>query len=147
MRWRIVLPGMAAVVLAGCAGSQGPGVPGADGGTPAAGRTSALTGTVLGRFEMEGGPLQPGGGQPPVRPLSGTVSFTGPGHEVDVTVGTSGIFSVTLPGGSYTVRGRATAITQQGPGGSALSQPCSPSLSITVRAGHTEPVTVSCIVP
>jgi hypothetical protein len=145
MRWRIVLPGVAAVVLAGCAGSQGPGVPG--GGTPAAGQTSALTGTVLGRFEMEGGPLQAGRGQPPARPLSGTVSFTGAGHEVDVTVGTSGIFSVTLPGGSYTVRGRTAAITPLNPGGSALNPPCSPSLSVTVRAGHTERVTVSCIVP
>jgi hypothetical protein len=103
---------------------------------------------VRGTFEMVGGPLQPGKTSTPTRPLAGVVTFRDSGgHTLDVTVGTSGAFSVNLVAGSYTVTGRSKQIEQQNPDGSVSELPCSSPLTLTVRPGAPAHVTVVCAVP
>ena len=121
-------------LMAGCASAS------AGGPTPS-------TGHLAGRLVMEGGPLGPGGQQPAVRPIRGTVTFTAAGRApVTVKVGSSGTFSVLLPPGRYHVSGRSPAIVQAD-GGDRTEQPCSQPASATVTAGHTATVTLACIVP
>lgn len=115
----------------------------------ATGRSHRL-GTVTGRLIREGGPLGPGGQQPAVRPLRGLVQFTSAGHRVvNVRVGRSGTFSVSLAPGTYRVTGRSPEITQAGgasmDGGPAL--PCARPVSVTVTPQHTAKITLACIVP
>jgi hypothetical protein len=106
---------LAAFLLAGCTAPAGHG--------PA-------TGKVAGRLLREGGP--PGqGGQPGLRPMPGTVTFTSAAHRrVTVRVGNSGIFSVRLPPGRYRISG-----------------PCSRPSPVTVTARRTSHVKIICIVP
>jgi hypothetical protein len=103
---------------------------------------------VLGKFEMVGGPLQPGKTSTPVRPLSGVVTFSdSTGDALSVTVGTSGTFSVNLAPGSYTVTGRSKNLEQQNANGTVSERPCSSPVKLTVRPGATAHVTVVCAVP
>jgi hypothetical protein len=104
---------------------------------------------VLGKFEMAGGPVQPGKTTTPVRPLSGVVTFRDSGGDaLSVTVGASGTFSVNLTPGSYTVTGRSKSIEQQNADGTVSDPPCSSPVKLTVRAGTTPAhVTVVCAVP
>jgi hypothetical protein len=103
---------------------------------------------VLGKFEMVGGPLQPGKTSTPVRPLSGVVTFSdSTGDALNVTVGTSGTFSVNLAPGSYTVTGRSKNLEQQNADGSVSDRPCSSPVKLTVRPGTRVRVTVVCAVP
>jgi hypothetical protein len=123
---------LALLLLAGCAATAATGQP---------------TGHVSGRFLMEGGPLGPGGQQPRERAISGRVTFTGAGgHDVTVRVGRSGAFSAQLPAGRYEVSGRSPSLVEVSDG-SGLEPPCSPPLSVTVTAGHTATIAVTCIVP
>ena len=103
---------------------------------------------VRGRFEMVGGPIQPGKTSTPVMPLSGVVTFRDSGGDaLDVTVGASGTFSVNLAPGSYTVTGRSKSIEQQNADGTVSDPPCSAPLTLTVRPGTPAHVTVVCAVP
>jgi hypothetical protein len=103
---------------------------------------------VHGKFEMVGGPMQPGKTSTPVKPLSGVVTFRGSGGDVlNVTVGPSGKFSLNLAPGSYTVTGRSKQIEQQNADGSVSNPTCSPAVKLTVRAGTAAHVTVVCAVP
>jgi hypothetical protein len=103
---------------------------------------------VRGRFEMVGGPIQPGKTSTPVRPLSGVITFRGSGGDaLDVTVGASGTFSVNLAPGSYTVTGRSKNLEQQNADGTVSDPPCSSPVRLTVRAGTPAHVTVVCAVP
>ena len=122
----------ALLLLAGCAATTG---------------TGPVTGHLAGRFLMEGGPMGPGGKQPGLRPITGTVTITAAGRPaVTVPVGRSGTFSAQLPPGRYHVSGRSPSITEDS-GGSDLELPCSLPTSVTVTAGHTATVAVTCIVP
>lgn len=139
---------LAALLLAGCAATAGHG---------------SVTGHIVGRLLMEGGPLGPGGRQPGERqpgerPIPGTVTFTAAGHRrVTVPVGPSGTFSVRLPSGRYHVSGRSPRITEVSSGsvisdsglatGTERELPCSQPLSVTVTARHTATIAVTCIVP
>jgi hypothetical protein len=105
---------LAALLLAGCTAPAGHGT---------------ATGSVAGRLLREGGPSGQGG-QPALRPMSGTVIFTSAAHRVTVRVGNSGTFSVRLPPGRY-----------------RLSGPCSRPSPVTVTARHTAHVKIICIVP
>jgi hypothetical protein len=97
---------------------------------------------------MTGGPIQPGKTSTPTRPLSGVITFRDSGgHPLNVTVGTSGTFSVNLVAGSYTVTGRSKQIEQQNADGSVSDPPCSPPFTLTVRPGALVHVTVVCAVP
>jgi hypothetical protein len=117
---RTCVRALALLLLAGCAATAATGQP---------------TGDVSGRFLMEGGPLGPGGQQPPERAISGRVTFTAAGgHDVTVRVG------------RYEVSGRSPSLVEVSDG-SDLELPCSPPLSVTVTAGHTATITVTCIVP
>jgi hypothetical protein len=115
---------------------------------------AAGTGRLAGRFVMEGGPISPNGQQPGERPLPGTVTLTAAGQRpVTIQVGASGRFSAWLPPGRYQVSGRTPDIEQasSAQAGSGASQgvelPCSQPLSVTITAGHTAAITLTCIVP
>lgn len=115
---------------------------------------AAGTGRLTGRFVMEGGPISPNGQQPGERPLPGTVTLTTAGQRpVTIQVGASGRFSVWLPPGRYQVSGRTPNIEQASSAevGSGATQgvelPCSRPLSVTITAGHTAAITLTCIVP
>jgi hypothetical protein len=119
-------------------------------------QTSAAAGTgrLTGRFVMEGGPIGPNGQQPGERPLPGTVTLTAAGQRpVTIQVGASGRFSAWLPLGRYQVSGRTPDIEQasSAQAGSGASQgvelPCSQPLSVTITAGRTAAITLTCIVP
>ena len=116
-------------------------------GCGAADGQAPVTGHLSGRLVMEGGPLGPGGQQPGERPIPGTVTFTAAGHQqIAVQVGTSGSFSVRLSPGPYQVSGRSPTIETSG-GSGGQEPPCSQPLSVTITAGHTATVTVTCVVP
>jgi hypothetical protein len=103
---------------------------------------------VHGRFEMTGGAVQPGKTNTGVRPLSGVVTFRdGGGDTLNVTVGTSGTFTLNLSPGSYTVTGRTKHIEQRSANGTVTDPPCSSPVKLTVQAGTPAHVTVVCVVP
>ncbi|HUJ04901.1 MAG TPA: hypothetical protein VLX31_02200 [Streptosporangiaceae bacterium] len=105
----------------------------------------AARGTVTGRLVREGGPIGPGGKQPGEHPLPGQVRFTAAGrHPVQVTIGTSGRFSVRLLPGRYTVVGRSPDLELRGRKG---WRSCSEPQHVTVRAGQVRKITVVCVVP
>ena len=148
MQHRTVATGIAAGLLlagggttaASIASDHATHVPG-----PAAHARRAPDGVVVGRFEREGGPLGPGGTQPPTLPLSGTIWFARAGHRtVTVRAGKSGKFSVRLAPGSYRVSGRTPMIQGQ-PGNTDAV--CSLPSPVRVTAHHARHITVFCIVP
>jgi len=105
-------------------------------------------GHLTGRLLMEGGALGPGGQQPGERPISGTVTFTAAGRrQVNARVGSSGTFSAWLPPGQYQVSGRSPDIEAGHGSGNWRELPCSQPTSVTVTAGHTAAISVTCIVP
>jgi hypothetical protein len=108
----------------------------------------SATGTVVGRFIREGGPIGPGGKQPPAVPLSGVVKFA-PRHgkAVTVRVPRSGRFRLRLAAGRYRVTGRSPSILVQLPNGQTRELVCSVPLTVGVRARHTVHVTVVCALP
>ena len=63
-----------------------------------------------------------------------------------VRVGRSGDFSLQLPPGRYQVSGRSPFLTEAS-NGSEKELPCPQPLSVTVTAGHTATITVTCIAP
>jgi hypothetical protein len=116
---------------------------GATKGTASPGRRAA-DGIVRGRFERQGGPVGPGGQQPPDVPISGTITFTGRGHlKVSVRAGHTGRFTARLAPGFYAVSGRTPDI--EGPGHKQMV--CAYRGKIKVSAGHTRHLTVLCTVP
>jgi|HubBroStandDraft_4_1064222.scaffolds.fasta_scaffold249084_1 hypothetical protein len=131
---------LGAGVLAGCAATAAADTAGtASSGTHAA----AATAVVSGRLVMEGGPIAPGGKQPPVRPLPGTVSFTAAHRRtVRVAVPASGRFTVRLAAGTY--RASATTPNITGPGGKHDTCPDPSPVRVTTRPVH---VVIACIVP
>jgi hypothetical protein len=108
-------------------------------------------GTVTGRLVLEGGPLGPGGQQPPTRPLRGLVELIGPsGHIVRVRVGASGSFTVRLVPGTYRVVGRSPAVVEvssASPGGKGREKPCTVPKTVTVSDQVSVSVTLACVVP
>jgi hypothetical protein len=141
---------LATLALAGCATASQSGHTSLTSHTGAA----AVTGHLTGRFVMEGGPISPTGQQPGERPIPGTVTVTAAGHRrATIQVGASGRFSAWLPPGRYQVSGRSPDIEQasSAQAGSGANQgvelPCSQPLSVTITAGHTAAVTLTCIVP
>jgi hypothetical protein len=114
------------VLLAACAGpaSQSPG------------------GTVTGRLLLEGGTSRFNG----LRPISGTVQFTGPHQLATIRVGNSGTFSVVLPAGIYHVSGRSPHVIEVS-NGTNRQVPCTQPLSVTVTPAHPTKITLACIVP
>jgi hypothetical protein len=142
---RKIIYAAAVLLLAGCGASASAGAAPAAG--TAAGRLQAEAGTVTGHLQMEGGPIGPGGAQPSARPIPGTVQFASGQRQVAlVRVGSSGAFSVPLPAGTYRVSGRSPRVIEVS-GGRHRELPCAPPRSVTVTAGHTAALTLSCIVP
>jgi hypothetical protein len=95
---------LAVLLLAGCAGNE------------------PNTGQVAGQL------LTQGGGSPSQRPMAGTVAFTAAGHApTTVQVPKSGVFSVQLPPGRYSVSG-----------------PCARSRTVTVTAHQTTHIDIIC---
>jgi hypothetical protein len=108
---------------------------------------SHATGQVTGHLIMEGGAIQPGQNQPPVRSIPGTVTFTETGHRpTSIQVGNSGKFSLQLAAGRYKVSAKSPRIIEVN-NGHDLELPCSQPVSVTVKAGHSAAITVACIVP
>jgi hypothetical protein len=130
---------LATLALAGCATvSQG----GQDG------QHAPVTGHLTGTFVMEGGALGAGGQQPGEQPIPGTVIVTDGGHHVvRIEVGGSGRFSAWLRPGRYQVSGRSPNIEQATRSGQGQELPCSQPLAVTIAAGHTAAITLTCIVP
>jgi hypothetical protein len=85
---------------------------------------------VNGTFETEGGHAQP---------LSGVVTFrdSTTGHTVNVTVGTSGKFSLGLVAGTYTASGQTEH----------SDSTCSAPVTVTVQAGQLTRVSLVCKAP
>jgi hypothetical protein len=109
---------------------------------------SHATGQVTGHLILEGGAIQPGQNQPPVRSIPGTVTFTETGHRpASIQVGNSGKFSVRLAAGRYKVSAKSPWIIGVNNNGRDVELPCSQPLSVTVKAGHSAAITVACIVP
>jgi hypothetical protein len=104
---------------------------------------------VAGTFVRLGGPLGPGGQQPPERPLRGTVEFrSASGRVVTVQVGGTGHFAVYLRPGTYAVSGRSPQILQvSNTSSSGIETRCSQPLKVTIGARHAAKVTVTCVVP
>jgi hypothetical protein len=128
-------------LVAGCAAAM---AQPAAGGHPA----SHATGRVTGHLIMEGGAIQLGQSQPPVRSIPGTVTFTETGHgPTSLQVGNSGKFSVQLAAGRYQVSAKSPWIIGVNNNGRDVELPCSQPLSVTVKAGHTAAITLACIVP
>jgi hypothetical protein len=122
----------AVLVLAGCS---------------AAHDSAPSAGIVTGRLLLEGGPIGPNGQQPGIRPIAGTVRFTGDDHQpVTVRTTSAGVFSVRLPPGRYLVSDRSPSV--QLASASGTSQPeWSTPVPVTVTAHHTTSVTLTSIVP
>jgi hypothetical protein len=110
---------------------------------------SPATGSVLGMFEMKGGPVKPGAkGGTPAQPLSGVIMFRDKkGHTTDVTAGQNGHFAGKLPAGTYTVTARSPQIRQQNPNGTYSDPPCAGPVTAVMRTGHTTDLTLVCYVP
>ncbi len=105
-------------------------------------------GIVTGSFLREGGPLGPNGQQPPVLALAGTVRFSyGHRHWIDVRVGSSGRFSVSLPPRTYTVLARTPSIEEQLASGALRDTWCSQVFAVTVKPDRVLRVSVVCGVP
>jgi hypothetical protein len=147
---------LAILALAGCSAASPTGQTSHTSHITVTSQTGAAAGTgrLTGRFVMEGGPIGPNGQQPGERPLPGTVTLTAAGRRpVTIQVGASGRFSAWLPPGRYQVSGRTPEIEQasSAQAGSGASQgvelACSPPLSVTITAGHTAAITLTCIVP
>ncbi len=120
-----------AIVIAGTAAlglGLGLGI-GGSAGSPA----PAAVGHMTGVFENVGGPAGACGAEAHLCLNRGTVYFTGDGHTYKLA--TSGRFDETLPAGTFNVQG----VTTDGQG----SCP-SRDVMVTVRAGHTSPVTLAC---
>jgi hypothetical protein len=104
-------------------------------------------GTVTGRLMLEGGALGPGGHQPGLRSIPGTVKFTGGQHRpITIRTGSSGMFSVQLPAGRYYVSDRSPRLLQVNSAGIG-SQTWSRPVSVTVTPHHTTRITLTSIVP
>jgi hypothetical protein len=154
-RLRVVIGVVAVLLLAACAAAASSTSP--QGGT-VSGHAASL-GTVTGKFLLEGGPIGPGGQQPRNRPIAGSVRFAAAtGRATEVRVGKSGTFTVRLPPGRYHVSGRSPSVIQVSNGadigangqmisGTKHELPCSRPLSVTVTAGRTARIAVTCIVP
>lgn len=97
------------------------------GGLPTSGTPGLAQWVVDGTFETEGSPAHP---------LSGVVTFSdsATGHVVNVTVGTSGKFSLGLVAGTYTATGKTKN----------NESPCSAPVTVTVRAGQLTRVSLVC---
>jgi hypothetical protein len=100
------------------------------GGSVGHGSSGLAQWVVNGTFETEGGHAQP---------LSGVVTFrdSTTGHTVNVTVGTSGKFSLGLVAGTYTATGQTTHSDSQ----------CSAPVTVTVPAGQLTRVSLVCKAP
>ncbi|HXP20394.1 MAG TPA: hypothetical protein VN840_12190 [Streptosporangiaceae bacterium] len=132
MRSLIVSAGVAALLLSACAV------------TPV---HASAPGTVTGRFQIQGGPIGPGGKQPGKRPISGTIQFTaGHGPAVTVRTGASGTFSARLAPGTYAVCARSPGLAADN-STNGLKGPCSASQSVRVTAGHTTRIALTVDVP
>lgn len=140
----------AAVVLLAGGGAAAAGIVHAipDSGSTLPGhRSHPVSGRVTGGFQREGGPLGPGGTQPPIVPLSGVMQFARAGHRpVIVPVGKTGMFSVQLSPGVYRVFGRTPDIVGE-PGNTDTVCSLPGGVTVTATAGMTRHVTVVCAVP
>ena len=106
---------------------------------------SPARGLVLGRFVRVGGPLGPGGQQPPEVPLAGAMRFTRAGNTaITVRVGKTGTFAARLAPGRYRVSGTTPDIEGE-PGN--IEATCSLPGPVAVSAGLTRHITVVCAVP
>jgi hypothetical protein len=89
-------------------------------------------GTLAGHLYGVGGPAP---GSP--RPWPGTVTVTGPGVHLDVSIGADGAYSISVPPGRYAVAGRSPLYGS----GTAL---CQAAGEATVASGHTTKADVLC---
>jgi hypothetical protein len=109
-------------------GTSGTATPGTGlGGLTSSGASGLAQWVVDGTFETEGGSAQP---------LSGVVTFRdrSTARTVNVTVGTSGKFSLGLVAGTYTATGQIKH----------SDSPCSAPVTVTVRAGQLTRVSLVC---
>jgi hypothetical protein len=143
----IVTAAAVAALVAGCGPVTSAANGGQDGHHGSAGRPGRVE--VTGFFVREGGPIGPGGKQPPNEPLSGVVRFRSGKHGVVwVRVGKSGKFIAFLWPGTYAVVGQSPQLQQAGTNTSnGADAPCSQPRTVTVTAHQASKVTVACVVP
>jgi hypothetical protein len=109
---------------------------------------AAASGTVAGRFFMEGGPISRSGHPQGRRPVPGTIRFrTAHRPVVVVKVGRSGRFSVRLAPGRYTATARTPRIIEVTPSGKHRERPCAPPRHLTVRGHRRTHLVITCYVP
>jgi hypothetical protein len=138
--------GAALLALTACGAAAPAGRPAASGSAPGVTAVSPA-GRVTGVFQRVGGPLGPGGQQPATVRLAGTVRFSSDGRRIDVRVGRSGRFAVSLPAGTYSVAGQTPSIEEQLPSGRVVASWCRQYSPVTIRPGASVRVTVTCAVP
>jgi hypothetical protein len=115
--------------------------------TPAAASPAVPQGIITGRLLIEGGPLGPGGQQPGMRPIPGTIRFTSGLHQrITVRVNNSGRFRLQLPSGRYEVSDRSPALLQAGTDGTGR-QTWSRPVPVTATGHHTTRINLTTIVP
>ena len=137
-----------ALAIAGCAASAPPAPARHSAGRVVTAPARDGEGRVIGTFIRMGGPLGPGGKQPPDRLLRGTVQFLAAHHRtVAVRVGRSGRFSIWLRAGTYRVSGRSPSLLEQLPSGAVRETTCSAQQQIAVVAGRALRISVVCNVP
>ena len=104
-------------------------------------------GTVTGRLVREGGPLGPGGRQPGVHPIPGTIRFTALQHRVImVHASRAGRFSVQLFPGRYQVSDRSPRLLLV-PANRIARQTWSRPVTVLVTGHHVTRITLAIAVP
>jgi hypothetical protein len=138
-----------AAALAACAAAPAPAARHTEGRvTASAPAARNAEGRVIGTFIRVGGPLGPGGTQPPDLLLRGTVQFLAAHRRtVEVRVGKSGRFAVWLPAGNFRVSGRSPSILEVLASGAIRETTCSHQQQVDVVAGRVLRITVTCVVP
>jgi hypothetical protein len=109
--------------------------------TAAPPKPPASTGIVTGRLLLEGGASQDSS----LRPISGTVQFTGHHQLVKARAGSFGTFSVRLSAGTYRVSASSPHISEQLGNGTTLHHPPFGQQPVTVTARHTTRITLTFI--
>jgi hypothetical protein len=105
-----------------------------------------VLGTVKGTYELEGGPIGPGGQNPPIQPLNGIITATGRnGHAK--AVAKNGHFTMQLRPGTYKLTGWTGAIKEMN--GSTVVENgmhCG-SATVVVTAHRTAKAALYCYAP
>jgi len=122
-------------------------VPG--GGAPHLHLTSTVhpeLGTVSGTYQLEGGAFNPAGPNPPIHPLRGIITATGPNSHVR-TLAKDGRFTLSLPPGTYRLTGWTPQIKEKNGLKVVKNGTACGAATVVVTPHDTATAALYCIVP